>query len=317
MSSDYAESTAQHYITSYRELAEGQLGAILVAPATTVGWSALGDVLIESVISQTLREYHIDPDRIYITGQSMGGHLTWRSAMNHGDRYAAFSPQSGGYANYIDMHLIENLFGTVGYVTYGTTEPYELNTTNDLLGQWLAEHDYPWTIVKKPGGHEIYADEIPQIGALFASHSRNLYPSRTYLHAVGELRYPNGATPVGEAVEGRPLRWNFRNWLEVTPRPELESGMVFYGENLGSGRLELQTDGVRHLTVLLHPKMVDLSKSVTIRVNGEIAYSALPSVNIAQMLERVREFGDRGRIFYAAIPIEVTTDVVVPVPTYR
>ncbi len=316
MSADYAQSTAKSYLSAYRQMADGELGAVMIAPATTVGWGPLGDVLIESVISETIRAYNIDPDRIYITGQSMGGHLTWRSAMNRGDRYAAFSPQSGGYATYIDDHIIENVFGTVGYVTYGTSEPYELDTTNDRLGAWLTEHKYPWTIVKKTGGHEIYKDEIPAIAALFAASTRNLYPARTFLHAVGELGYPNATTPAGEAIDGRPLRWNFRNWIEVDARPDVAAGVTFYGENKGNNRLEIQTNGVRHLRVLLHPKMVDMGRPVTIVVNGDVEHAAVPAPDLAQLLERVRELDDRGRIFYASIPIDVATDVTVPVPSY-
>jgi hypothetical protein len=273
-------------------------------------------VLIEAVISKTIREYNIDPDRIAITGQSMGGHLTWRSAMNHGDRYAAFSPQSGGYASYVDDHIIENVFGTVGYVTYGTTEPYDLDLTNDRLGAWLKEHKYPWTIVKKSGGHEIYTDEIPAIATVFAASTRNLYPARTFLHAVGELRYPNANTPTGESIAGRPLRWNFRNWIEVEPRPEVAAGVTFYGENKGNNRLEIQSNGVRHLNVLLHPKMVDLASPVTIVVNGEVKHAAVVPTDLSQLLERVRELDDRGRIYHASVPIDIATDTSVPVPSY-
>jgi hypothetical protein len=316
MSSAYAESTAKSYISAYRVLADGALGAILVAPATTVGWGPLGDVLIESVISKTIRDFNIDPDRIYITGQSMGGHLTWRSAMNHGDRFAGFSPQSGGYATYIDDHSIENLFGTVGYVTYGSTEPYDLNTTNDLLGAWLTNHHYPWIIVKKTGGHEIYSDEIPKMGDLFAAHARDLYQGRTFLHAVGELQYPNSTTASSEAIPGRVLRWNFRNWIEIVARPDSKTGATFYGESKGAGRLEILSDGVRHLNVLLHPRLVDMSKNVTIVVNGESKWTGVPAPEIGQLLDRVREFDDRGRIFHASIPIEVSTDATVPTPTY-
>jgi Prolyl oligopeptidase family len=303
-------------MSRYRPMADGALGAILIAPATTVGWGPLGDVLIESVISKTIREYNIDPDRIFIMGHSMGGHLTWRSAMNHGDRYAAFSPQSGGYATYVDDHIIENVFGTVGYVTYGNTEPYELNTTNDRLGAWLKERKYPWTIVKKEGGHEIYGDEIPAIASLFATSTRNLYPTQTFLHAVGELRYPNANTPAGEAIAGRPLRWNFRNWIEVEARPEVAAGVTFYGENNGNNRLEIQSNGVRHLHVLLHPKMVDLASPVAIVVNGEVKHAAVVFPDLTQLLERVRELDDRGRIYYASVPIDITTDTSVPVPSY-
>jgi pimeloyl-ACP methyl ester carboxylesterase len=317
MSVDYADSTAVKYVTSYQELADGALGAVIVAPATTVGWNPIGDSLIEATISATTREFNIDPNRIYITGQSMGGHLTWRSAMNHGDRFAAFSPQSGGYSSYIDDHLIENVFGTFGYVTYGTTELYGLDATNDLLGAWLTSHKYPWTIVKKSGGHEIYGDEIGNIGAMFAAHTRNLYPERTYFHAVGELKYPDANTDPAYVVPGRSLRWNFRNWIEIDARPDLPTGATFYGENKGNNRLEITSTGVRHMNVLLHPKMVNMTTPVTIAVNGEVKYAAIPTENLSQLLERVREFDDRGRIYYASIPIDIASDKPVPTPSYQ
>ena len=36
-----------------------------------------------------------DPDRIYLTGHSMGGHGTWHLAANDPDRWAAIAPSAG------------------------------------------------------------------------------------------------------------------------------------------------------------------------------------------------------------------------------
>jgi hypothetical protein len=63
--------------------------------------------------------------------------------------------------------------------------------------------------------------------------------------------------------------------------------------------------------------MVNMVAPVTIVVNGTVAFNGVPTVDMAQLLERVREFDDRGRVYYASIPIDVTTDVAVPVPTYE
>ena len=41
-------------------------------------------------------DYNIDPDRIYLTGHSMGGYGTWSVAMNHPDVFAALAPVAGG-----------------------------------------------------------------------------------------------------------------------------------------------------------------------------------------------------------------------------
>jgi predicted peptidase len=44
-----------------------------------------------------LRELPIDPDRVYLTGQSMGGFGTWGAIAAHPARFAAAVPVCGGW----------------------------------------------------------------------------------------------------------------------------------------------------------------------------------------------------------------------------
>lgn len=316
MTQDEAESTARSYIAAYRKLSTGTPNAILVAPATTVGWSPAGDSLIESVISRVSRDYHVDPDRVYILGQSMGGHLSWRSAITYGDRFAAFSPQSGGYTSFIDNHQIQNLYTTHGYTTFGAVEPYDLTATNIALGDWLTANKFDWTIVlKDPGGHEIFSDELPKIGAFFAAHPRDLRRSDTYFSAGGAMQYTgNWEGQDYEILLNHPLKSNYHHWVEITPRPELMERLTFYAENKGGNVLELHTQNVRQARVLLHPSMVDFSKPVTIVVNGKQLFSKQVKPDLGQLLDRVREHDDRGRVFHAAVDLVIDTDEVVADP---
>jgi len=52
----------------------------------------------------------IDPQRIYLTGLSLGGFGAWAYAMNYPERFAAMVPIAGGYRFYDDQ-LPENLCG--------------------------------------------------------------------------------------------------------------------------------------------------------------------------------------------------------------
>ena len=319
MTLDEAEAAAKNYIYTYRtSLHTDSFQPILVAPATTVGWSPIGDSLFESSISKVIREYNVDADKVYVVGQSMGGHLSWRSALKFSDRFAAYSPQSGGYTNYIDNHQIQNLYATHGYTTFGSMDIYDLTATNITLGNWLAANKYDWTIVEKTGGHDIYSDEQPKIAAFFEAHPRDLYRRTTYLYSSGSMVYDgNWAGQDQQIVANHPLRWNYRHWVEITPRPDTPDPLTFFAKNNGGNQLELHTSNVRHLTVLLHPNMVDMTKPVVIKINGVEAYNAVPPVDIGQMLERVREFDDRGRIFHAAIGLDVATDEIVPDPVVQ
>src|SRR2546428_10181309 len=48
-----------------------------------------------AALQQTMREFHVDPSRVYLTGLSMGGHGTWYIAYRHAELFAAIVPICG------------------------------------------------------------------------------------------------------------------------------------------------------------------------------------------------------------------------------
>jgi len=52
--------------------------------------------VVFEIIDQVQRDYRVDPDRIYLTGLSMGGFGTWEMAMMRPDLFAAIAPICGG-----------------------------------------------------------------------------------------------------------------------------------------------------------------------------------------------------------------------------
>lgn len=318
MSASYARETAEGYIGAYEKLATS-LGAILVAPATERGWSPIGDSLILSSISRVQRDYNVDPDRIYVTGQSMGGHLSWRTALTYGDRYAAFSPMSGGYAEWAEDGTLRNLWTTAGTSTWGQIEPYELDTTNEVLREWLVSHGYEWDGKQVPGEHPIPNAELSNVAAFFEAHPRNMYRSDTWYRAGGSMQYTGNwdidGWPEHTINLDRPLMSNLRHWIRVTPRPDFEGALTFSGRVVSGNRIEITSENVRQMKVMLHPKMgLDLSQSVAIVVNGEELFNAIVEPDWKQMFELVREFDDRGRVFHGFVDLEIPTDLAVPDP---
>ncbi|HWQ36771.1 MAG TPA: PHB depolymerase family esterase [Blastocatellia bacterium] len=47
-------------------------------------------------LDQSVKEFNGDPQRLYLTGLSMGGYGTWAMARNHPGRFAAYVPICGG-----------------------------------------------------------------------------------------------------------------------------------------------------------------------------------------------------------------------------
>jgi predicted peptidase len=67
---------------------------ILVSPQSPGrGWNT--DVLC-ALLDEVLANHRVDPDRVYLTGLSMGGFGTWALAAAHPERFAAIAPICGG-----------------------------------------------------------------------------------------------------------------------------------------------------------------------------------------------------------------------------
>ncbi len=321
MTDERARIVAELYLDFYYQHLGEEMGAIVVAPATSRGWGAVGNSIILSTLSKVSRDYNIDPERVYITGHSMGGHMSWRTAMTFGDRFGAASPQSGGYDVWATSDALANAYTIPGYTTYGTEEPFGLNATNHVLADWLRAHNYPWVTVEKDGGHEVYDDELPKVAAFFMQHPRAMYRPTVFFRAGGTMLQAdetNAAWTPTTAVadKSRPIRWNLRHWIEMTPRPEITDPLAFFAENKGDNRIEIRTHNIRELRVMLHPAMVDMSRPVEIVVNGETKFNDLVPVDLGFMLDLVRELDDRGRIFHGHVDLAIHSDVTVDVPVY-
>lgn len=63
-------------------------------PADSV-WTAELHAL-EALLDHALRQYAVDPDRVYLTGLSMGGYGAWHLAAEAPHRFAAVAPVCGG-----------------------------------------------------------------------------------------------------------------------------------------------------------------------------------------------------------------------------
>ncbi|MCL6509448.1 MAG: prolyl oligopeptidase family serine peptidase [Anaerolineae bacterium] len=66
------------------------------SPSLQNGWYPSLDA-IEALLDELQATLAIDPDRIYLTGLSMGGYGAWALAMDDPDRFAAIAPVVGGY----------------------------------------------------------------------------------------------------------------------------------------------------------------------------------------------------------------------------
>ena len=84
----FGQEAAITGLEPWKAIAE-KYGFLMVAPLTDREMGRDRVSILFSTLSKVMRDYHVDPDRVYITGHSMGGHLTYRSGIYLGDRWGA------------------------------------------------------------------------------------------------------------------------------------------------------------------------------------------------------------------------------------
>ncbi len=75
-------------------VAHQDLPFVIVSPQSPrMGWNV--DAL-NGLLDDVIAHHHIDKERVYLTGLSMGGYGTWALAAAHPEKFAAIAPICGG-----------------------------------------------------------------------------------------------------------------------------------------------------------------------------------------------------------------------------
>jgi dienelactone hydrolase len=184
----------------------------------------IGEVDLEEVLADVKRRFHIDPDRMYLSGHSMGGYGTWFQAVRHPDRWAAISPQAG-YTDYSlynpamrDAHnaaqrkfeeqliedwspltFAENLLHVPAYIVHGAKDDNVSVEHSRKMAARLSKLGYTYIYDENPeGGHwwgprgKYYGVEVvdkPPIWTFFQKHSRRMRAPKHVIYQTASLRY--------------------------------------------------------------------------------------------------------------------------------
>lgn len=216
-----------------------------------LAYRSLGEQDVLDVIELLKRSYTIDPDRVYLTGWSMGGCGAWRIGQFYADRFAAVAP----FCGWTGPDYLENLRNTPLLIVHGTgdtTVPAAMDrAAYDRLRDW----GYPVRYDELPGvGHDAWDAWIKNRGAgqfyrYLRRFRRNPWPERA-VAATAHLRY-------GKAY-----------WLQIT---ELEKPLVkgvVDAAILDSRHVRVSTVNVKSFVLnLSHPKLAQ-SGRVLLEING-------------------------------------------------
>jgi pimeloyl-ACP methyl ester carboxylesterase len=276
------------------------------------------------VILECKKHFNIDPDRVFLLGNSMGGFGAFHHALRQPDRFAAIIVSSGSW----DFGYWPAIRGTPLCIVQGVNDArrgYRWHYTDVEYGrltQKIFEREkLDHVYFEHDGGHGMYENR-EKMAEYFASAEKvrrdPYFPhvtlaspqgfARNYLHHVAHNRWLTLDESTGGNLTYDELVTNgeddFDNW-RLRHRRTKHRGAMIDATNRGKNTIEVKTRNVSRFTVWLHPQMVDVSKRVKIAVNGKTLFDEKLTPSLATALDSYERRRDWGMIYSMKVELEV------------
>ncbi|MBI2687171.1 MAG: 5'-nucleotidase C-terminal domain-containing protein [Acidobacteria bacterium] len=230
-------------------------GFLVVSPLgrgiTEYRGSGEHDVL--RVLEEVRRKYPIDPERIYLTGHSMGGTGAAYLAMRHPDLFAAAAPLAAAYSF---PWLARNL-AALPTLWIGGANDEEFYHRGVAVGvERMRKFGANTVFESLPGeGHNGPVKDFDKVFAWLGKHRRDPHPRRYVFEAD---------TPMHGCAF----------WTCLTVFSEPGRIATIQADANGGNRVNLALDNVAELTFIPDSTFLDTTKAVPIAVNGNLIWSA-------------------------------------------
>jgi dienelactone hydrolase len=286
---------------------------ILACPTLPQGnwWTREAADVVLATLHAVQSHYHIDPDRVFLTGMSNGGIGAYLIGSHYASLFAGLAPMAGGLDDVL-LPFLQNLRHTFVYVIHGAHDqvmPVELSRT---IAQELTRLGYPFIYREHDrthpvaGGHYFPREELPDLVAWFDAHRRDALPKTltvvrdaTHLFSFAWVR-----------IDSTDRIAAFSDNL-VDRRDDMIKNRVYAkldADIVEPNRIEVRTERVRRYSLFLNETLVDFAKPVTVVTNGQISYEGIVAPSLAIVLKEARRRGDRAVLFPAVLTLPINSN---------
>ena len=300
--------TGAEYLERWRaRLGEGYLLACPTYPSGA-WFTRPAEELVLETIREVRRQYHIDPNRIFLTGMSNGGIGAWLIGMHHAPLFAGLAPMASGLDDVV-LPFLGNLRNTPVYIIHGAKDqvmPVKLSRSIvrelETLGypHVYREHEREHPIA---GGHYFPKEELPDLIVWFDSQRRESLPAKltvvrdaSHFQSFSWIRI-DSTDPIAafsqDLVDKRDERIKRREYAKV------DASIV------ETNRIEITADRVQRYSLFLNEQLIDFSKPLTVVTNGRLSFSGTVSPSVETLLRQARLRQDPLQLFPVHLPIAV------------
>jgi hypothetical protein len=309
---DSANRVARDYMRDMISLAEN-LGMPVIAPTSSIGWNYPTTPFLNEVVRMINADLKVDANRIFLFGHSMGGMGITREAGLMTDLFSGFMPTAAGMQEqYQTAAQLQTYFNTRFIHINGENDHFsvfkeralqvenKMKSLESIIGMTsgynlyfhAGGHNYNLNLVEK----KIREDIFP--------HKRNIYQSKIF-PTFGRL-YVDGRNDV--MTPNVDFSYSSYFWLQADLK-DLKKYYLIHGEatclnNQYTVNIEDQ-GSLNGLKILISSKMVNLSKPITVMINGKILFNDYISASKKRTLEIISAKADESYIFDNYIDIKL------------
>lgn len=268
-------------------------------PQTGVGWgpTRYGIDPAFTAIDACMKRFHVDPDRVGLTGQSMGGHATWDIPMQHPDRFCALAPKASAAYHTWQKGMFANLKHVPMRVLHGALDDVvPVKLTRESVASARAAGVTVDYRESPSNGHEAASwTEIAKAYAWLAEQRRVRHPASLRYR----VRHPHRARGGWVSIDrfAPKAKQAFVRYVTSETRELLERTATFVDPDppgidataTTRSRIDLLPTNVEAVTLFLHPELVEFSRELTIACKGRVLRRLEPRAELGTMLDSARE----------------------------
>jgi hypothetical protein len=257
----------------------------IVAQRSPLRYPMLQDVHFKAVLDAVGRSFHVDTDRVHATGVSLGSNYSLHYAAGHPHWFAGVVPVSteGESREWV----LRNVNRVCVYVLEGVRD----RNIRDIAGprklkQILESLGTPHVYVEDPNrGHESFRERYPQVLSWLAKHPRDPFPSKVIRTAHRGILMPAKRF----------------YWVAADTHQAIFEASADRKKN----EISVKVARAEQLTFYLSDQLVDLGRSLTVRVNGRVVHEGEVPRSLVVAVEDLRATHDPKRFATARLEVKV------------
>ncbi|HEX9187471.1 MAG TPA: prolyl oligopeptidase family serine peptidase, partial [Vicinamibacteria bacterium] len=271
-----------------RDVSFPQVGFLVLTPygrGESAGYSGIAEADVLRAMDHVQRAYTVDPDRVHLTGLSMGGGGTWHVGLRYPDRFASISPVCG----VADLDLMpwtagwsaldREMMSLTGYTRIAE------NASNQQVFVFHGDEDDAVNVSASRKMMEAFEK------AGLAGKSVHYFEQPGVTHFAWDFAYRDGSLfrrlegvrrdPFPERVVYSTFspRYNKAYWLRVD-RIARGLALARIEGTQKAGAFDVKTENLAAFSLLLAPPIAPAGKPIEVKVDGKPVFRGVPKGDV-------------------------------------